>query len=121
MEDCEMQKSVKCPYCYKNHIVLEGTENIEVTIVCSECANHYSVNLMSLKTKNKRSVKGNNAADNDTSLSYKLKCPHGCRYYLLYGNKADTIVGVKCVVCGRFFRGNLFSGRTWATKAQKAD
>ena len=114
------QKTAICPFCRKSRIILESSADTDVTIVCTECNGHYSIDLTTLRTTKKRSAKKNEFADNDTTLSYKLKCPHGCKHYILYDNKVDALIGGKCSVCDRYFRGNLLTGRTWATKAQRS-
>jgi len=115
----ESQKMTICPYCHESRIILESTMEGDVTIVCAECNGHFIINLMTMKTTKKRTLKKAGVADNDTALLYKLKCPHGCKHYILYDNKVDAIVGDRCSICRRFFRGNLLYGRTWSTKAQR--
>ena len=103
--------AVNCTYCGHTHHIYEAAAEDSVRIACPMCHQEFSVNLLTMRASKR-------VGDNETRLQYKLKCPHGCKHYFMYENKIDNIVGDKCSVCGRYFRGNMLYSQTWPTKPQ---
>ena len=104
-----------CPYCHEFHVVLDGTADLDITIVCSKCGKHYHINTLTQNPDKKRPQFN----DFDVPLPHKLKCPYGCGYTILNRTPVDTIISVMCPKDNRFFRANLLTGRTWGTASQK--
>jgi len=111
--------AISCPYCYANIGPLSGEDGTEVTIVCSDCYGHYSVDLKSQKVSKKRSGKRTKKSDEDEKPEIKLKCPCGCGSYILNLHPVDTIITTRCSESKQFIGANLLTGRTWLLKKNK--
>jgi len=110
------QELAACPNCGDEAPELNGTEDVEMTIVC-ECGNHYNVNLTVSEGPHGHDGKQDLIEiNNKTHLPIKLACPiPGCKYYIRNKNPSNTIVSVKCPRCNRFFIANLRTGTTEQT------
>jgi len=119
MDNSSKTQTTTCPYCHESYIILETVGNLDITIVCPHCRNHFCIHLPSFRTtKKKLKQKAFQTNDDDTELLLKLRCAYGCSYYIYYKNVTDEIISVICPKCGKVFRANLESGRTWASKAR---
>jgi len=113
------RKPITCPYCNTAIGPLSGEDGTVITIVCSNCGGHYSVDLKSQKISKKRSGKRINANDEDEVPEIKLKCPCGCGCYICNLKPVDTIITARCNKTNQFFGVNLLTGRTWLLKRNK--
>jgi len=110
-------RAIACPYCGTAIGFLLGEDVI--TIVCSTCNSHYTVDLKTQRVTKKRSGKKMGTRDEDETPEIKLKCPCGCSGYICNLKPADTIITVRCSNSGKFFGANLWTGRTWLLKKNK--
>ena len=99
---------VVCPHCKDNQLSINGVDEINMRIVCSNCKKTYLIDQSTNIVKINKLGKINYA--------FKLRCPHGCKHFMLYDAKANTNISIRCPICKRFFQGNLKSGETWIAK-----
>ncbi|MCL2301540.1 MAG: hypothetical protein FWC27_15475 [Firmicutes bacterium] len=111
--------AIACPYCYTAIGPLSGEDGTVVTIVCSDCGGHYSVDLKSQKVSKKRSGRRARKNDEDEIPEIKLRCPCGCGSYICNLQPVDTIITARCNKSNQFFGANLLTGRTWLLKKNK--
>ena len=112
--EIQLHYTAACPYCRESHIAYKEAQDIDITIVCPNCGNHYGINLLTTQATKKRNI-----SDSDVPLPHKLRCPYGCGYTVLNKTPVNTIISVMCPKCKRYFRAKLINGRTLQSAPQK--
>ena len=113
------KNAIACPYCNTTIGPLSGEDGTVITIVCSKCNGHYSVDLNTQKISKKRSGTRMRTSDEDEIPEIKLRCPCGCGGYICNLKPVDTIITARCNKTNQFFGANLLTGRTWLLKRNK--